>query len=244
MGARAVVVLTGARQAGKTSLLRQAFPQYSYVSLDLPLVAEQAEEAGQAFLEQNAPPVIIDEVQYAPKLFRYLKHAVDAEDKAAGRFLLTGSQKFTLMQGVSESLAGRGALIELHTLSLLEIERGLGELRSGGELLNAIHRGGYPELWAADLDPRRYFSDHVATYLERDVRQAINVRNLRDFARFLRLCAVRTGQLVNFNALATDVGVSVNTIKSWGSAVTSPVSKVRRSWPTLRCSAPCSSRSS
>jgi len=212
---RPVLLVTGVRQAGKTSLLQRVFPEYGYVSLDLPLVAEEADEAGEAFLGRTPPPVIIDEIQYAPGLFRYLKAAVDAKPKAKGRYLLTGSQKFPLMQGVSESLAGRVAVLECHPLSMREIERWRGEPADGERLLELIFLGGYPELHAEGLEPERFFSDYVSTYLERDVRQVLNVRSLRDFDRFLRLAALRTGQILSLNSMASDVGVSPNTVKSW-----------------------------
>src|SRR5438094_1266324 len=122
---RPVVVLTGARQTGKTSTLRRLFPRPAFVSLDLPTEAEQAEKEPAAFLRRHPAPAIIDEVQYAPALFRHLKVAVDAHRDRAGQFLLTGSQKFTLMKGVSESLAGRADIVELETLSLAEIEKAL-----------------------------------------------------------------------------------------------------------------------
>ena len=212
---RPVVLLTGARQAGKTALLEATFPGHSYVSLDEPLAAEQAESDGVAFLERFAPPVIIDEVQYAPRLLRTLKRVVDRERDRAGRFLLTGSQTLALMQGVTESLAGRVSVLELHSLSLAEIEGAGWAVDSRAALLECLWRGGYPELYAKGLDPARFYSDYVATYLERDVRQVLNVRSLRDFDRFLRLCALRSGQLLNMNDLAGDVGLSPNTIRSW-----------------------------
>jgi len=208
-------LLTGPRQTGKTSLLQRTFPDYDYVSLDLPRDAEQAEEDGRAFLARFGEPLIVDEVQYAPELLRYLKAAVDAARGKHGRFVLTGSQKFALMQGVSESLAGRISLIELHSLSLSELEAGLGETAEGGRLWQWVLQGGYPEIYAEGLAADRFYADYVATYLERDVRQALNVRNLRDFDRFLRMCALRSGQLLNMHALARDLGLATTTVKSW-----------------------------
>jgi predicted AAA+ superfamily ATPase len=209
---RPVLLLTGARQTGKTSLLRRVFQEHGYVSLDLPRVGEEADES---FLAANPPPIIIDEVPYAPGLFRYLKAAVDAGKKSGGGFLLTGSQKFPLMQGVSESLAGRVGVVECHGLSLSEIERWRGAKAEGNRLLEWIFLGGYPEVHAANLAPERFFADYMATYLERDVRQVINVRSLRDFDRFLRLAALRSGQILSLNSMASDAGVSPNTVKSW-----------------------------
>jgi len=212
---RPAVLLTGCRQAGKTSLLERTFPGHNYVSLDLPATAEMAENAGERFLSRHEPPVIIDEVQYAPNLFRYIKHAIDGTRDLNGRFLLTGSQKFRLMQDISESLAGRVSIIELNSLSLSEIEKWSRKKVEGEYFLELMLKGGYPELHAKGMRPERFYSDYVATYLERDVRQAIHVRNLRDFDRFLRLCALRTGQLLSMNSLASDVGVSPNTIRAW-----------------------------
>src|SRR5437016_6591767 len=139
---RPVVVLTGARQTGKTSTFRRLFPEHQFVSLDLPTEAEQAEKEPESFLREHPGPVIIDEVQYAPGLFRYLKVAVDASRNRHGQFLLTGSQQFTLMKSVSESLAGRADIAELETLSLAEIQAALPKTTPE----EAIVLGGFPEL--------------------------------------------------------------------------------------------------
>lgn len=211
-GTRPVVVLTGARQTGKTSTLRRLFPEHGFVSLDLPTEAEQAEKEPQAFLRRHPPPVIIDEVQYAPALFRHLKVAVDADRQTYGRFLLTGSQKFTLMEGVSESLAGRADILELGTLSYAEI-RGA---RAATTVEEAILRGGFPELHAnVDIDGVAFYSSYLSTYLERDVRTLANVGSLRDFERFLRACALRSGNLLNKADLARDVGIAPSTAAQW-----------------------------
>ena len=209
---RPVVVLTGARQTGKTSTLRRLFPDHHFVSLDLPSEAELAEKEPEAFLKRHPSPVLIDEVQYAPALFRHLKTAVDADRGKAGRFLLTGSQKFTLMKGVSDSLAGRVDIVELETLSLSEIrDAGL-----PSELLEVIVRGGFPELHAnPEIDPVSFHSSYLATYLERDVRSLANVGSLRDFERFLRACALRSANLLNKADLARDVGIAPSTANQW-----------------------------
>lgn len=212
---RPVILLTGARQSGKTRLLTETFQSHRLVSLDLPATAELAEEAGEEFLLRHPPPLLVDEVQYAPKLFRYVKAYVDQHRDETGSFLLTGSQKFQLMNHVSESLAGRVAVIELYSLSASELERYTGKPAAGDVLLDWMFRGGYPEIYSQDLEPTRFYSDYVATYLERDVRSLAGVRNLRDFNRFLRLCATRTGQLLSMNGLATETGVSVPTIQNW-----------------------------
>jgi uncharacterized protein len=209
---RPVVVLTGARQTGKTSTLLRLFPDYGFVSLDLPTEAEQAEKEPDNFLRRHPPPVIVDEFQYAPRLFRHLKVAVDANRTRNGQFLLTGSQKFTLMKNVSESLAGRADIVELETLSFAEIRTALPQ--TGLEM--AIVRGGFPELYAnPDIDRMAYYNSYLATYLERDVRSLANVGNLRDFERFLRACALRSANLLNKADLARDVGIAPSTANHW-----------------------------
>lgn len=209
---RPVTVLTGARQTGKTSLLRRLFPDHGYVSLDLPTEAEQAEKEPAAFLQRHPPPVVIDEVQYAPGLFRHLKIAVDAERDRPGRFLLTGSQRFPLMQGVADSLAGRADIVELETLSFAEIRGALPEVT----IEEAIVRGGFPELYAnTDIDPVAWYGAYIATYLERDVRTLANVGSLRDFERFLRACALRSANLLNKADLARDIGIAPSTANQW-----------------------------
>ena len=209
---RPVIVLTGARQTGKTSTLLRLFPTHSFVSLDLPTEAEQAEKEPRSFLQRHPAPVIIDEVQYAPGLFRHLKAEVDAHRTRNGQFLLTGSQKFTLMKNVSDSLAGRADIIELETLSFAEIRAALPQI--GVE--TAILRGGFPELYAnTDIDLIPFYNSYLATYLERDVRALTNVGNLRDFERFVRACALRSANLLNKADLARDVGISPSTANHW-----------------------------
>jgi hypothetical protein len=213
---RPVVVLTGARQTGKTSTLRRLFPDYHFVSLDLPTEAEQADKAPTAFLQRHPAPVIIDEAQYAKHVFRHLKAAVDRRRNVPGQFLLTGSQKFALMQGVSESLAGRADIVELETLSLSEV---LGA-RSGISLEEIIVRGGFPEIQAnPDIDGTAFYNSYIATYLERDIRSLANVGSLRDFERFLRACALRSASLLNKADLARDIGIAPSTANHWLSAL-------------------------
>jgi hypothetical protein len=209
---RPVTVLTGARQTGKTSTLLRLFPHYALVSLDLPSEAEQAEKEPERFLQRHPPPLIVDEVQYAPGLFRHLKVAVDANRSHHGQFLLTGSQKFTLMKKVSESLAGRADIVELETLSLAEIREALPQTG----LETAIVRGGFPELYAnPDIDSAAFYNSYLATYLERDVRTLAKVGSLRDFERFLRACALRSANLLNKADLARDVGIAPSTANEW-----------------------------
>jgi uncharacterized protein len=212
---RPALIITGVRQAGKTSLLQHVFPHLPYLSLDIPSIAEQAELSGETFLQQHPPPIILDEIQYAPKLFRHIKAEIDRSRDENGRYLLTGSQKYALMQGVSESLAGRVSVVELHSLSAREHEAWSGQTTVGEQLLDWIMAGGYPELRSRSLDAERFYADYLVTYLERDVRSVLNVRSLRDYNRFMRLCATRTGQLLSMNSFASDLGLSPNTVKSW-----------------------------
>lgn len=208
------LVLTGARQTGKTALLRHLFPAASFVSLDLPSAAHQADTAGDEFLRAQPEPLIVDEIQYAPGLFRQLKLLIDADRHRMGRFLMTGSQRFQLMKSVSESLAGRCAILELDTLSVSEVRAELGKKTPGPAEM--LWRGGYPELHRApDLDPRDFFTGYVATYLERDVRQSLRIASLRDFERFVRACALRGGQLLNLAELARDVAIAGSTARDW-----------------------------
>ncbi len=209
---RPVVVLTGARQTGKTSTLRRLFADYAFVSLDLPTEAEQAEKEPEAFLQRHPAPVIIDEVQYAPDLLRHLKARVDADRAQYGRYLLTGSQKLTLMTGISESLAGRADIIELETLAFSEID----PVAPGSRLESIMIRGGFPELNAnPEIDPVAFYNSYIATYLERDVRSLANIGSLRDFERFLRSCALRSANLLNKADLARDVGIAPSTANQW-----------------------------
>jgi uncharacterized protein len=208
------LVITGGRQTGKTTLLQHLFPEASFASLDLPSAAYQADERSEEFLRSYPEPVILDEVQYAPGLFRYLKAAIDAKRSERGRFLMTGSQKFSLMQSLSESLAGRVAVLELDTLASTEILAAIPE-----EIIlpeEILWRGGFPELWRdREIEPRLFYSSYVATYLERDVRLALRVGSLRDFERFVRACALRSGQLLNLTDLARDVGIAGSTAREW-----------------------------
>ncbi|MBI2799882.1 MAG: ATP-binding protein [Gammaproteobacteria bacterium] len=209
---RPATVLTGARQTGKTSTVRRIFPRHAFVSLDLPTEAQQAEKDPATFLRRYPPPVIIDEVQYAPALFRHLKAEIDRSRQRYGQYLLTGSQKFILMKGVAESLAGRVDVVELETLAFAEIRRATPR----ATIESVIVRGGFPELHAnSDIDGTAFYNSYLATYLERDVRALTNVGSLRDFERFLRACALRSANLLNKADLARDVGISPSTANQW-----------------------------
>ena len=215
-GTRPVIVLTGARQTGKTSLMRRLFPEHTFVTLDLPSEAEQAERDPGSFLARHPPPVIVDEVQYAPGLFRHLKAAVDRERGRVGAFLLTGSQPLGLMKSVSDSLAGRAGIVELEPLTFAEAKAAHPHLTVEEFLV----RGGFPELYEnLDIESESFLRSCVATYLERDLRQLLQVSSLRDYERFLRAAALRTAQLLNRADLARDVGISGSTAAAWLSAL-------------------------
>lgn len=213
---RPVVVLTGARQTGKTSLMRRLFPDHHFVTLDLPSEAEQAENDPSGFLERHPPPVVVDEVQYAPGFFRHLKTVVDDDRNRNGRFLLTGSQPLALMRSVADSLAGRAAIVELEPLSFVEAKAAHPAL----SVEEFLVRGGFPELHQNPaIDACGFLQSYVATYLERDLRQFLQVANLRDFERFLRIAALRSAQLLNRADFARDVGKSGATAGAWLSAL-------------------------
>ena len=212
---RPVVLLTGVRQAGKSSLLIKLFPEAEYVTLDKILIAAEANENPERFLSRFKKQVIIDEIQYAPGLFRDLKILVDQERDIKGKWILTGSQQFSLMHHVSDSLAGRVKILRLGSLSASELKNS-NVLHDSTDLL---WKGGFPEIWAEGLNASDYFDDYIQTYLERDLTQILNVTNLRDFRRFLTLLAIRVGQLMNYSDIAKDVGVAPNTIKAWVNAL-------------------------
>lgn len=212
---RPVVLLTGIRQAGKSSLLKNLLKETEYVTLDKVLFAQEAEESPEKFLNRFDKQVIIDEIQYAPSLFRDLKIKVDEERNLKGKWILTGSQQFVLMQKVSESLAGRVRILNLGTLSATELNEA-NLLENKNDLL---WKGGFPEVWAENLNVTDFFNDYIQTYLERDLKQILNVNSLRDFRRFLSLLALRVGQLLNYSEISKEVGVTVNTVKAWVNAL-------------------------
>lgn len=205
-----VLTLTGPRQSGKTTLCRSLFPDKPYVTLEDPDARRFAEEDPRGFLKGLAGGAIIDEIQRAPQIPSYLQAMVDA-DPAPGRFVLTGSQQFELMSQVSQSLAGRTAVLRLLPFSLPEVAR----LHSVAPLAQTLLTGFYPRIHDRGLDPSRALGDYFATYVERDLRQLAAVHDLQRFERFVRLCAGRVGQLVNLTSLGNDAGVSHATARAW-----------------------------
>ena len=228
------VLITGARQTGKSTLLKHLYPNVRAVSFDDPFAADQAVNNPEVFMSLNNPPVFFDEIQYVPSLFRYIKQVCDNADSRR-QFYLSGSQPFKLMELVSDSLAGRVAIIELPPFSLREITnssftqpflptmeylqtRNQNVMKPAG-IWNIIHRGGYPEMQDPDMDWSMFFSSYVKTYLERDVRELASVQDLDAFRRFMVACAARTGQMLNYSSIADEVGKDSNTIKKWVSVL-------------------------
>lgn len=206
-----ILSISGPRQSGKTTLARITFPDYEYLSFENPNVRSSFEDDPSTFLKKHGSRIILDEAQRVPELFSYLQGIVD-EAQEPGQFVITGSQNFLLMRAVGQSLAGRVALFTLLPLSLSEISAAGSEPPN---LAEWIYRGGYPRLFGGVADPQDFFQDYVQTYLERDVRTELGVRNLARFQAFLQLCALRCGALLNVSSLASDCGISPNTAREW-----------------------------
>jgi uncharacterized protein len=205
-----VVTLTGPRQSGKTTLCRAVFTDKKYFSLEDPNTRRFALDDPKAFLQTCLEKgAVIDEFQHAPELPSYIQGLVD-EDRRSGLFILTGSQNFQLMNQVTQSLAGRTALLTLLPLSYTELYK-----KEPVNLTSILHSGFYPRIFDRGLDPGEVLSFYVSTYVERDVRTLLNVRDLRTFETFLRLCAARCGQLTNASALANECGINHNTARQW-----------------------------
>ena len=228
---KGAVLVTGARQVGKSTSLEKVLPGRRYVTLDDPFLEEQAKGDSRTFMEVNPPPVTIDEVQHAPVLFRYIKQECDRRKGKKGLYCLSGSQPFHLMKGVSESLAGRVRILEMSGLSLREIAGDgcaehflptdgfvLGRARASKNrrsVWDVIHRGSYPELQDRRVVWSEYYSDYVKTYLERDVRALAAVQDLGAFRQFMVAAASRTAQVLNYSNIADEIGKDVGTVRKW-----------------------------
>ena len=206
-----VVTVTGPRQAGKTTLCRATFAGHAYVSLEPIDVRDAVRDDPRGFLDEYRSGAVIDEVQHVPELLTYLQGDVD-EDPTPGRFIVTGSQHFGLLQTVSQSLAGRTTVVHLLPLSLDEVHR---FADPPADLWTTLWTGGYPRIHDKKLDPARWLADYVTTYVQRDVRQVLNIGDLVAFTQFVRLCAGRTATMINLSSLGSDAGVSHNTARSW-----------------------------
>lgn len=203
-----ILVLTGPRQSGKSTLVKELFSdEYEYVSLEDLDMRRFAQEDPRGFLKQYRQKVIFDEVQNVPDLFSYLQGIVD-EDQIPGQFILTGSQHFLLLEKITQSLAGRVGMLHLLPLSL-------GELEDIPELEVLLYRGLYPSLYTRDVEPYQWYSNYIQTYVERDLRAIKNIHDLGTFQLFMKMCAARTGQLIDLTSLGNDCGISHNTAKGW-----------------------------
>lgn len=206
-----VVTLTGPRQSGKTTLCRQVFAKHAYVSLERPDHRAFARDDPKGFLAAHASGVILDEIQHAPELASWIQPLVD-DDPRPGRFILTGSENLTLTAATSQSLAGRTAVLQLLPFDLSEIES---THLAHGDLVTTLWRGGYPAIFDRDLLPTDWLGAYVATFVERDVRQLLNITELEAFRTFLGLCAGRSASLLNASELGRDAGISHHTARSW-----------------------------
>ena len=212
-----VIAITGPRQSGKTTLAKAVFADKPYITLEDPAERAFALEDAKGFLHRFRDGAIFDEAQRWPDLFSYLQGMVD-EEPIPGKFILTGSQQFGLLAGVSQSLAGRVGMTALLPLSISELPAAS---QSSQSLDTLIIKGSYPALHVRDISPADWFASYIATYIERDIRQVLRVHDLSVFQRFVRLCAGRNGQLLNLNALAGETGVSQKTARSWLSVLES-----------------------
>ncbi len=202
------ICLTGPRQSGKTTLARSTFPQYTYVTLENTSTLERAFSDPIGFLTAHDQGLIIDEAQKAPQLFSYLQELVDTRQKM-GEFILTGSQNFSLMENITQSLAGRAGILHLLPFSLAELDL------AAPDLDTYLLKGSYPPLYDREVRPFDWYNSYSQNYIERDVRQLIHLKDTVTFRRFVMLCAGRCGQLLNLTDLANDTGVSPATVRAW-----------------------------
>lgn len=215
------LAISGPRQSGKSTLLKELFSKtHRYFSFDDPVAVERASADPQLFLENAGENIVLDEIQYAPQLVSYIKMAIDRMREKKGRFIFTGSQQFLMIKNLGDSLAGRVALLDLLPFHVNE-KRRVPELKrvlaaTFEAFIHACLRGSYPEM-AVDqtIDAEIWYSAYLRTYLERDIRSLYNIGSLREFQNFMQLLAGRTSQILNLSSFASDLGISVNTIKRW-----------------------------
>ena len=226
------VLLTGARQVGKSTLLKYIYQDRKYISFDDPVLREETKREPGLFFRNHKPPVILDEVQYISELFPYIKVECDRTENKGG-FLLTGSQQYHLMKNISESLAGRIAVLELAGLSLREIQgdafhepfvpseeyiaKRQKTVKPCEDIWKVIHRGGYPALADETVDWQVFYSSYVQTYIDRDINELAHIKNKLKFTQFLTAMAARTGQLLNYSSVAEQLEISAATVKEWTS---------------------------
>lgn len=206
-----VITLTGSRQCGKSTLLKACFPTYRYVTLEDLDMRELAKNDPRGFLQNFGNQLIIDEVQYVPQLFSYIQTVVD-EVNEAGMFILSGSQNFLLMENITQSLAGRTAILKLSTFSVSELYHAK---KLPDNLNNWLFTGGYPRIYDKEIEPTDYYPSYIQTYIERDVRLLRNINDLGLFIRFVKFCAARIGQLLNIASLANEAEITIPTANAW-----------------------------
>ncbi|MBV5342430.1 ATP-binding protein [bacterium] len=206
-----VTTLTGARQCGKSTLLKDCFPDYKYISLEDLDIRQIATNDPRGFLKNFGSKLIIDEAQYVPTLFSYIQTIVDTKNEP-GMFILSGSQNFLLLESITQSLAGRTAVLRLNTFSIAELSSFNPQLLDLNKLL---FTGGYPRIYDFDIQPTDFYPSYIQTYIERDIRVLRNINDLGKFIRFLKLCAARTGQLLNVASLANEAEITVPTVNAW-----------------------------
>ena len=229
-----ILVVTGPRQVGKTTILKSMMPKnMTMVSLDDESLRNEAKTNPKLFLQTFKKPLFIDEIQYAPELFPYIKMEVD-NDNSRGQYWLSGSQTFELMKNVSESLAGRVGIVKMNSLTYKEISGNINNIVFDpdnikdsntidvNDLYEIIYNGGMPELCSIkNMDRNMFFTSYINTYIERDVRKIINIGNIETFKKFMRDIAIRNGKTLNYSDIANDIGVSSNTVKEWVSVLVS-----------------------
>jgi uncharacterized protein len=206
-----IVIVTGPRQSGKTTLVKNLFPHYKYISLEDMDNREYAINDPRGFLSVKERGIIIDEVQNVPMLLSYIQTMVDSSGKE-GQFILTGSQNILLHSYISQSLAGRASILKLLPFSIEELNN---HKITFSKYEDLMYKGFYPRIYDKKLNPTEWYSNYVLTYIERDVRQLKNISNLNLFQKFIRICAGRAGQLLNYSSIANEIGVSHQTVSSW-----------------------------
>jgi uncharacterized protein len=207
-----IVTLTGPRQSGKTTFLENEFPEYRYINLEDPELREYVERDPKGFLKEYDKYVILDEVQRIPILFSYIQVKVD-KDKIMGQYIFSGSQNFQLMENIDQSLAGRVGLLQLFPFDIEEMKAA--KWLQDDNFATYMQRGSYPGLYDRNIPSRIFYANYLQTYIERDVRDLQNIQDLKLFRSFITMCALRAGQIINLNNIATDLGISQPTAKAW-----------------------------
>ena len=205
-----VVIITGPRQSGKTTLVKKFLKDYTYCNLEEPEIRSLAQDDSKSFFNLYKPPLIIDEIQRVPKLLSYIQLIVD-ENQDKGMFILTGSHQFELGQAITQSLAGRTALLNLLPFSIKE----LSSYDITGDKVEFLYKGFLPRIYKDNLEPTKSYRNYFQTYVERDLRNILNIKDIKPFETFLKLLAGRIGQIVNLTSLSNDVGISATTLKNW-----------------------------